>query len=65
MLGAEEGYEARIVGGTAVSDGKFPFVASMQNDRPGTAPLQDHFCGAILTDPCRVMTAAHCARVMS
>src|SRR5918998_526864 len=36
---------AEVVGGTAVPDGKYPFMASLQDDREGTAPRRDHFCG--------------------
>lgn len=63
-LAADEQREPRVVGGTAVPIGRYPFMASLQFDRPDTAPLQDHFCGATLIDPSHVMTAAHCADVV-
>ena len=41
-------FEAQIVGGTPVPDGKYPFMASVQNNRAGTSPYEDHFCGGTL-----------------
>ena len=63
-LAADEQRDPRVVGGTAVPEGKYPFMASLQFDRPDAAPLQEHFCGATLIDASHVMTAAHCADVV-
>lgn len=45
----------RIIGGTEVPRGKYPFMASLRLD-------QKHFCGGSLYDSETVMTAAHCVR---
>lgn len=48
--------EPRIVGGTAVPDGKYPFMARLQIQIGG-----DTFgCGGTLIDQDSVLTAAHC-----
>jgi secreted trypsin-like serine protease len=51
-----------IVGGTAVPDGKYPFVATLLDETrgvPGNARSQ-RFCGGSLIDSDSVLTAAHC-----
>ena len=57
--------ETRVVGGTAVSNGKYPFMVSLQYNRAGTSPLEDHFCGGTLIDASHVLTAAHCADIVN
>jgi secreted trypsin-like serine protease len=47
-----------IVGGTAVPDGKYPFVALMDVDRKNGQHVRS--CGASLIDQDSVLTAAHC-----
>ena len=59
-LGADEAYEPKVVGGSAVADGKYPFMASLQYDDPNRSPFEDHACGATLIDANHVLTAAHC-----
>ena len=49
-----------IVGGTAVPNGKYPFMAALlDKDRPGDA-FDELFCGGTLIDKDSVLTAAHC-----
>jgi secreted trypsin-like serine protease len=49
-----------IVGGTAVPNGKYPFMAALLDKRrPGDA-FDELFCGGTLIDKNSVLTAAHC-----
>jgi secreted trypsin-like serine protease len=49
-----------IVGGTAVPNGKYPFVAALLDKRrPGDA-FDELFCGGTLIDKDSILTAAHC-----
>jgi secreted trypsin-like serine protease len=57
----EPDYQAQIVGGTAVSRGEYPFMASLQERKSGQPPAKGHFCGGTLIDRDSVLTAAHCA----
>lgn len=61
LAAGEPDYQPRIVGGTAVSNGEYPFVASLQERKPGRPPAKGHFCGGTLIDRDSVLTAAHCA----
>src|SRR5215212_1717434 len=57
----EPDHQARIVGGPAVSNGEYPFMASLQERKPGQPLAKGHFCGGTLIDRDSVLTAAHCA----
>ena len=49
-----------IVGGTAVPNGKYPFMAALlDKSRPGDA-FDEQFCGGTLIEKDSVLTAAHC-----
>ncbi|MFE7135101.1 S1 family peptidase [Streptomyces sp. NPDC057638] len=48
-----------IVGGTPVPDGKWPFVAQIEQQRV-SGGAWSHRCGAVLIDQRVVATAAHC-----
>src|ERR687897_1857458 len=49
-----------IVGGSAVPNGKYPFMAALLDKRrPGDA-FDELFCGGTLIDKDSVLTAAHC-----
>ena len=50
------------MGGTAVPDGKYPFVVALLDKRYGSTAYQQQFCGASLVDKDSVLTAAHCVR---
>jgi secreted trypsin-like serine protease len=54
-------YQAQVVGGTAVPNGKYPFMASLQEKKNDKPPAKEHFCGGTLIDRDSVLTAAHCA----
>jgi len=53
-------YNTRIIGGTAVPDGKYKFVAALLNTNNGSTAFQQQFCGGTLIDRDSVLTAAHC-----
>jgi secreted trypsin-like serine protease len=48
------GYESRIVGGTPVTTGEYPFIGGVVSDKYG------QFCGGSLVDSRFLLTAAHC-----
>jgi secreted trypsin-like serine protease len=57
----EQFYEPSIIGGTAVPNGKYPFIAALIDTRiQGNTPLDQQFCGGTLIDKNSVLTAGHC-----
>jgi len=61
VFAADRGvYQAQVVGGTAVPDGKYPFMVSLQADKSNDRPHSEHYCGGSLIDRNSVLTAAHC-----
>ncbi|WP_228282448.1 S1 family peptidase [Rubrobacter tropicus] len=52
--------QPHIVGGTAVPDGKYRFIAALRDVTNGSTVYQQQFCGATLIDSDSVLTAAHC-----
>jgi secreted trypsin-like serine protease len=49
-----------IVGGTAVPNGKYPFMAALLDKRRAGDAFDELFCGGTLIDKDSVLTAAHC-----
>jgi secreted trypsin-like serine protease len=56
----EHSYEPKIIGGTAVANGKYSFVAALLNTANSHTPSNQQFCGGSLIDQDSVLTAAHC-----
>lgn len=52
--------QSRIVGGTGVPNGKYPFVAALLDKRGSGSAYDRQFCGGTLIDRDSVLTAAHC-----
>jgi len=57
---ATGGVTTKIVGGTAVPNGKYPFQAALLAQSFGNNDFQRQYCGASLITPFEVLTAAHC-----
>ena len=55
-------YQAQVVGGTPVPNGKYPFVAALLDARYPGEPRNQQFCGGTLIDQDSVLTAAHCVK---
>src|ERR671911_2980009 len=49
-----------IVGGSAVPNGKYPFMAALLDTRRAGDAFDELFCGGTLIDKDSVLTAAHC-----
>jgi|SRR5215212_7359565 len=60
LVGAAPPKASAIVGGTAVPDGKYPFVAALLDQRRTGNAFNQQFCGGTLIDSDSVLTAAHC-----
>jgi secreted trypsin-like serine protease len=56
----EPEFEGQVVGGRAVPNGKYPFVAALLDTRNGGSAYRQQFCGGTLIDRNSVLTAAHC-----
>jgi secreted trypsin-like serine protease len=54
------GVTPKVVGGTAVPNGKYKFQAALLLQSLGTNDYQRQFCGGSLISPFDVLTAAHC-----
>lgn len=64
VAGAQQGPHegdvgTEVVGGSAVPDGKYPFMASLR----ANPVFGGHFCGGTLIDRDSVLTAGHCAEL--
>src|ERR687898_3573116 len=49
-----------IVGGTAVPNGKYPFMAALLDKSRAADAFDELFCGGPLIEKDSVLTAAHC-----
>lgn len=60
--GNEPDIQPNIVGGTAVPDGKYRFIAAVRNVQNGSTAYQQQYCGGTLIDRDSVLTAGHCVQ---
>lgn len=56
----DQHHQSKIIGGSAVPDGKYAFVAALLDTNRGSTAFQQQFCGGTLIDSDSVLTAAHC-----
>jgi secreted trypsin-like serine protease len=60
QVAVDQHQDGRVVGGTAVPNGKYKFVAALLNTTYGSTAFEQQFCGGALIDRDSVLTAAHC-----
>jgi secreted trypsin-like serine protease len=60
QAGNGSGFQRYVVGGTEVPNGKYPFMASLEEDTSASPPSEEQFCGGSLIDRDSVLTAGHC-----
>lgn len=60
LAASDPGFQAEVVGGTGVPDGKYPFVVALLDTRSGSTAEEQQFCTGTLIDEDSVLTAAHC-----
>jgi hypothetical protein len=61
---ASGGVTTKIVGGTAVPNGKYMFQAALLAQSFGTNDFERQYCGGSLITPFEVLTAAHCVELV-
>lgn len=52
--------DGQVIGGRAVPNEKYPFVAALLSESRGGSAYQQQFCGGTLVDQNSILTAAHC-----
>jgi secreted trypsin-like serine protease len=62
QVAVDQHLDGKVVGGTAVPNGKYKFVAVLLNTHYGSTAFEQQFCGATLIDGNSVLTAAHCVK---
>jgi secreted trypsin-like serine protease len=65
QVAEDQHYDGRIIGGTAVPNDKYKFVAALLKADNGSAEPLQQFCGGALIDNDSILTAAHCVEGQS